>query len=618
MGMNPRVAIIAALAAGLSLPATASAASLSGVAVPEAGPASSGRPGRADAVHDTTSPQEARRTAAAALPELDWWSCAADAECTTAEVPLDYDDPKGPTTRIALARVKAKDPAHRIGTLFLNPGGPGGSGVEFALDAGSFLGEDILRRFDIVGFDPRGINFSDQVRCFKNTSEQDRGLEGFSVPFPVTPQEEESMISSARALGKACATTGEPLSASVSTAQVARDMEVLRRTLGDQELNFLGFSYGSELGLTYANMFPDRVRAIAVDGVIDPVQWAGTKQTSSKILDDRLGSADGAYKALKEILTRCDKTTTKICALAGRDPVGVYETVAQRLRKSPLVLSDSGEGGTYTYADFINSSLGSLYYPDGWFLVMDELVDLQELTDPNASPAERTAAARSFLAGKKAMVKNIEARFGEQVGAAPSDPFPGRDFPYSNSLEAASAVICTDGRHPSDVSLWPKGTAELDERAPYFGRAWGWSSVQCASNTWKAQDEDAYTGPFNRRTATPVLLVGNYWDPATAYTSARSVADGMQTSRLLSSDSWGHTAYGTSGCVTSAVERYLLDGTLPPEKLTCTGDRQPFDSDTAGDGEADLSSAAGESKVLPPIAADPNIVQAQEQALDLG
>ncbi|MGH3238960.1 MAG: alpha/beta hydrolase, partial [Spirillospora sp.] len=188
----------------------------------------------------------------------------------------------------------------------------------------------------------------------------------------------------------------------------------------------------------------------------------------------------------------------------------------------------------------------------------------------------------------------------------------GRDFPYDNGLEAFSGVTCTDGLHPKNAGQWPALTAASDKRAPYFGRAWGWSSVQCARDSWTVRDEDAYTGPFNRRTNAPVLFVGNYYDPATNYNDAVSSSKLLPGSRLISSNSWGHTAYGTSACVTNAVDAYLVGGTLPPAGTLCVGDIQPFEEepelalDTRGPVDASAMaarpSAASKPTELPPVA----------------
>jgi pimeloyl-ACP methyl ester carboxylesterase len=553
---------------------------------------------------DRTSAAEAARVDRVPAPVLDWYSCYDYAECTTVDLPLDYDKPTGPTTEIALLRVKARDQQNKIGSLFLNPGGPGGSGTSIALSAPFFLGAEVVDKFDLVGFDPRGIANSANVHCFANVREQTEKMRGMNVFFPYGAEEENPYIASARELGKSCSTTGKPLSGSMSTAEVARDMDVLRRAVGDDKLSFLGFSYGSALGQYYANMFPDRFRAITVDGVINPTGWVGNQQTKDLTLDDRLRSADGAYKALVEIFERCDAAGEELCALAGRFAAD-FETVADRLRAAPIEFEDPAGVYYFRYSDFIGYALSELYYVDGSEFLVYLVQDLLVLTDPEA-PAERRAAAQKSLADRL-------AEHGQR---------PGRDFPYYNDIEASSSVICTDGLHPKDAALWPQLTAAADQRAPYFGRAWGWGDVMCARDTWTVGDEDAYRGPFNRRTEAPVLVVGNYWDPATNYNDAVSSAALLPNSRLLSSDSWGHTAYGTSACVNNAVDEYLLRGTLPAEGTACVGDIQPYQpqpeetlrgaatENRTERAPTELSEvakldppAAGEPKLLPPVVA---------------
>jgi pimeloyl-ACP methyl ester carboxylesterase len=215
-------------------------------------------------------------TGSAAVPELDWGSGAAEGEgleafqCATAVVPLDYDRPKGRQITVALARLPASDPGRRIGSLFLNPGGPGGSGVDMVLQGGPFLFSDEVRaRFDLVGFDPRGIMRSTPLRCYETL---DEALADWLTPFPfpVTREEERIWVRSDRAVARACAERGGPILDHMSTANVARDMDLLRRAVGDAKLSYVGYSYGSYLGATYANLFPGKVRALVVDGVLDP------------------------------------------------------------------------------------------------------------------------------------------------------------------------------------------------------------------------------------------------------------------------------------------------------------------------------------------------------------
>jgi pimeloyl-ACP methyl ester carboxylesterase len=505
-------------------------------------------------------------------------------------LPLDYDRPHGATTEVALLRYRARDPKHRIGSLFVNPGGPGGSGTSIAAAAPSFLPDEILNRFDVVGFDPRGTNFSDRVACFRDNAAQSKALKGFGVAFPVTKREETAQVASARNLGRACSTTGRPLSASMSTAEVARDMDVLRRAVGDRKLTYLGFSYGTYLGQVYANLFPDRFRALAIDGVVDPTAWRGTPQTASRPQTDRLRSADGAYKALHRILVLCDRAGGEKCRFAGGNPSANFDLVAQRLKRHPLVIDDPDFGPfRFGYAELVANTLSSLYDPVGFATITDDLEDVLILTEP---PAGSSAATRQRAA--RALVKRVHEQRARQRK-------PGLAFPYENDFEAFASVLCTDGANPADAASWPAATAAADRRAKYFGRIWAWSSVQCASRTWKAHDEDAYQGSFRHRTSAPVLVVGSTWDPATNIEGAVTAARLLPNSRLLRSDNWGHTAYGTSDCATGAIDAYLLRGRLPKAGKVCHGDVQPFEGDQQPGALRGATPHDRRAPVVPPI-----------------
>jgi pimeloyl-ACP methyl ester carboxylesterase len=378
----------------------------------------------------------------------------------------------------------------------------------------------------------------------------------------------------------------------MSTAEVARDMDVMRRAVGDKKLTYLGFSYGTALGQYYANMFPDRFRAIAVDGVINPQAWVGSAKTAGQIQDDRLRSADGAWKAFVELMRRCAAAGATKCSFSA-SPLHQFRVVAERLKKKPVTVS----GTKVTYAVFISMVLSALYATDAGDEVTSLASTLYLLTTPGVTPSKEQLASAARQVGR--MI--------------------GRAFPYDNSFDAYSAVMCTDGRHPVDGASWPKAAARADQRATYFGRAWAWASAQCARDHWTVRDEDAYTGPFTKRTPHPVLIVGSFWDPATNYNDAVAASKLLPNSRLLSSNNWGHTAYGTSVCATGTVDRYLLYRALPAKGTTCMGDEQPFRTplaDTAAAQSADTFDlgtataaeiaahgppADGAQKVLPPV-----------------
>ena len=227
---------------------------------------------------------------------IGWSKCYAKQgpfQCGTVQVPLDYDSPNGATISLAVIRLQATDPAHRIGSLLLNPGGPGGSGVDYVLGAGPFLYTDEVRaRFDLVGFDPRGIARSTALRCFGN----DRQWAPLFLPiaFPSNPAEEQLWMDADLYLDSACAQRGGRIADHMSTANVARDLDVLRQAVGDAKLNYAGVSYGTFLGQTYANMFPNRIRTMIIDGVLDPIAWTtGSGDGSTVPFSTRLHSDQG-------------------------------------------------------------------------------------------------------------------------------------------------------------------------------------------------------------------------------------------------------------------------------------------------------------------------------------
>jgi pimeloyl-ACP methyl ester carboxylesterase len=530
-------------------------------------------PAAATARPDRTGDLERSRVDRVPTPKLGWYQCYDYAECATVQLPLDYDKPAGAKIEIAVLRVKAKDQRHRIGSLFLNPGGPGGSGTSIALDAPFFLSDSLLQKFDIVGVDPRGVGASANIKCFKSVKDQTAVMRSLNVAFPWGRAEEKAYVNSSKALGKACSTTGKPISGAMSTAEVARDMDVIRRGVGDRKLTYLGFSYGTALGQYYANMFPDRFRALVVDGVIDPRAWVGNTR---QILDDRMHSADGAYRALREILKRCDRVGETYCAFAAGDPVKNFEAIAARLRKGPLVITDEDGSYSITYADFVGGILGTLYGPDAGDSVTRILAQIWASINGGSSAALVTR------------IRNARAT-------------KGYDFPYDNGFETFSGVLCTDGLFPGDAGFWPAATARRDLKAPYFGRAWGWASSQCARNTWTVRDEDAYRGPFTRRTAAPVLYVGSLWDPATNYDSAVAASRLLPGAGLLSSNNWGHTAYGTGACATAAIDSYLLTAKLPARGKFCTDAPQPFAEPLPTGTVQTLATRTG--RQLPPVAA---------------
>ena len=544
-------------------------------------------PASAAAKYDKTSAVERHRVDRIPTPKLGWYDCYGDYRCSTTRLPRDYDHPKGPTTELALLKYPARQPKRKIGTLFVNPGGPGGSATQLASFAPFIFDPEVLNRFDIVGVDPRGIGFSENLECFASQAKQAPVLKTLnSMVFPDTAKQEAAYKRAVITLGDACASSGQPLASSMSTAEVARDMDVLRRAVGDKKLSYLGFSYGTYLGQVYANLFPDRVRALALDGVIDPVGWQGRHPDQSGPVWDPIRSADGSSRALSTLLRLCDEAGGQKCRFAPGNPADNLAVIAARLKRSPLTDTDPFTGETFRYGfpELSADLVGALYETDAPQLITDLLADLIILTEPPAKasaarsgPAAAEAARQRGDARKSALRRLVgTVKLLERRAKTPTVPKNARSrqqprrsmasgFPYDNGLETFVDVRCTDSVPAGRTAAWPGYAAAADRRTPYVGPLWAWQSVFCAKDAWKATDEDAYRGSFTHATAAPLLFVGDYYDPATNYASAKKAAALAPNSALLSSNSWGHTAYGTSACVSESVDNYLLALKLPKE-----------------------------------------------------
>ncbi|HEX6523587.1 MAG TPA: alpha/beta hydrolase [Streptosporangiaceae bacterium] len=506
----------------------------------------------------STGPDWAQLVDQVPTPVLHWTTCQQTDQCATADLPLDYNHPHGATIQLALLKVTAKDPRHRLGTIFVNPGGPGDSATVFAALAPQAVPRSVLDRFDIVGVDPRGIGGSTPIQCFTTQAQRTRAEAPLTaIPFPVTPAEQRSWIAAAKTLGRACSITARTIASNMSDTDNALDMDVLRRAVGDRKLTFLAESFGTYLGEIYANMFPDRVRAIAIDGIVDPRALAATPVTANVPLFDRIGAAAASYRTLHELLVLCQQAGSSRCSFAGQNTPARYDQLASTLRAHPQHLAAPGIKTTFTYADLIGDTESWLHMPAGYQGLFPELTDLARLTAPGGGGA-----------GRAALVKTLEHLRTELQNPSPAP---------ANHLEAMSGVACTDALQVGRAASWPAAAAAADRRARYFGADFAWLGVQCAQDAWTAHDQDAYRGPFDRRTAAPVLVIGSRWDPVTSYDNAVNVARLLPNSRLVASDNWGHTALLTSACVDNTTWNYLINPQAPAPKITyCRGDVQPF------------------------------------------
>jgi pimeloyl-ACP methyl ester carboxylesterase len=396
------------------------------------------------------------------------------------------------------------------------------------------------------------------------------------MQFPVTREEERVWIRSNRALARACAERGGAILDHMSTANVARDMDLLRRAVGDAKLTYAGYSYGSYLGATYANLFPGKVRALVVDGVLDPVAWSTGRGDQARTLpfSTRLGSAKGASATLQEFLRLCDAGGPN-CAFSEGNPKRRFDRLARRLLREPVEVTDPASGETFlvTYAELIGTTLNVLYDPIFWPEWAEVLQQLWELTDPEAAAASLRA---------------LRARFG---GGLQQEPYP-------NFIEGGPGVFCSETHNPDNVRAWSRAARAQDRQFPYFGRPWTWTSSIC--EPWPGWDRDHYDGPWNRTTANPVLVVGNTFDPATPYHGAVTVDRLLPRSRLLTLAGWGHTSLFLSACVDAHVNTYLLTTRVPARGTVCAPDVVPF-AEPAAPAQTLQASGAGRTALIPPM-----------------
>ncbi len=502
---------------------------------------------------------QANATDFIAVPEVQWTPCFEELgpfQCALYTVPLDYSEASSSFylsgaeegIEIALVRLPATDQENKIGSLLLNPGGPGGSGVGFVLNAGPFLyTSEVRARFDLIGFDPRGTNASTPLRCLTSFDLLD---ELFALPaYPEDLSDAAAQIDVESRITAECDLNAGPILDNMATADVARDMDILRAAVGDEQLTYAGFSYGSFLGVTYANLFPDRVRALIVDAVLDPIQWTtGERSPASRPFSTRLRSAAGAGATLEEFFRLCDLAGPDRCAVAG-DAAARFDALIARIAEEPIVLVfEDGSELVIDNVFLVSITLGVLYNPFQWAFFALDLAFLESLAGPIAASQEFNIIGRGFREENPNVIpQTIEA-------------FPG--------------VACSDSDNPSNPFVWLRAAGESERQFGYFGPTWTWASSPCAS--WPGSKSSRYAGPFTGDTANPVLVTSTVFDPATRYEGAVTVFDLLPNSHLLTVEGWGHTTLFLSNCATQIASDYLVDIALPGSTSNCRVDAPPF------------------------------------------
>lgn len=489
--------------------------------------------------------------------EIAWEPCGTTQlptqECAEFAVPLDYDEPDGATIALAVARVAATDPATRIGSLFFNPGGPGVSGIMSVPMQYVALPEAVRERFDIVGFDPRGIGESTPVHCFASAAEQVAAVA--EMPrVPVGSDEVSALLRATAELTQGCAQHNADTLAHLSTANVARDLDRLRQAVGDELLTYVGTSYGTFLGATYAQLFPDTIRAMVLDGVINPPSYVSFDHGDGDIVGPdstsflRILSPEGSADALQAYFAECAAAGPDRCAFAAASAAETrekFDALMNRLRTEPMIVQGPAGTLTVSYSLVVDLLWQTLYSAKAWPVMADGLQRLEE------------GDATGFLV---------------TTGAIGGPPSPT----YLNEPEGRPGNNCLDTDNPDDPALYPEMARRAEERSPYFGALWTYLALPCAS--WPAQDADRYSGPWDAETSASILLISRVFDPATPHGGAVVAARTLANARLLTIDGWGHGFYlaGRSTCADEYMAAYLIDGSLPPEGTVCPEDVAPF------------------------------------------
>jgi pimeloyl-ACP methyl ester carboxylesterase len=451
---------------------------------------------------------------------LSWHPCDGSFECATLRVPVSYSNPRGPRIPISVVKLAATR-QHPIGDVVINPGGPGASGVNYLEAVSSIFPASLRARFNLVSFDPRGDGSSHPLRCM--TSAGIRRWIGVN-PAPSTPRQIARVVKASKAFVRGCERSASPaFIRSMSTANTARDMDRLRAALGQSKLTYYGLSYGTFLGTVYAEMFPKRVRAMVLDGALDPSLDNETLEAQQ---------AQGFETDLHEFLGWCARDSGCRSNFS-KKPARAYAALMGRFTRG-LVIPDH-----VNYGVALLGVIAGLYSKGSWPFLGEALGAAR-----NGNGAYLASAAESY-AGRNS------------------------NGSYSNILSANIATNCLDRPAPSTIPEYKALAARLSKSAPDFGGAEAWGTLVCAYWPAPAQTQP---GAAHAPGAPPILVVGSTADPATPYRWAKALARQLPHARLLTRTGPGHTAYRASSCIRTWADRYLETRRMPPRGTVCPSD----------------------------------------------
>jgi pimeloyl-ACP methyl ester carboxylesterase len=472
---------------------------------------------------DTTVPSLDNTTEFVVNPIV-WTACDGstntEVECGNIEVPFDYADPEQGSFVLYIKKHNAANPADRIGSMMVNPGGPGFGGSSLADDAQYYFSQDLIDRFDIIAWDPRGTGESTPAVNCVDTFDEYFGLDS----PPETPEEKQALIDASQAFNDKCAENSGTILPFISTKASAQDINSLRLALGEEKVSFFGFSYGSELGTTWATMFPETVRAIVVDGAVDP---------NASSIQEGMAQAKGFEGQLATFLKQCSERTT--CEFHNNgDAEAAFDKLVLDIDAKPLEVS---KDRTPVTQGVLFTAVAQAMYSDYYWPQLSEALDA--------------------------------AQNGEGKGLLQLyDDYYQRkdDGTYGNELEAFLAISCLDDPGATSTEEVDSHIEDFIAAAPRLGGnfAYGYS---CALWPVKQAAKVNITG----KGAGPIVVVGTTGDAATPLSSTRKMAQGLEQGILIVVDANQHTGYGANSCVVKAVDDYLIKLTVPANETTCKG-----------------------------------------------
>jgi pimeloyl-ACP methyl ester carboxylesterase len=455
--------------------------------------------------------------------ELAWHDCEAGFLCSTLTVPLDYRHPDGDTIRLALLKVPAAAPGSRIGSLVVNPGGPGAPGTSYAAQAGQVFRQPLLDHYDIVGFDPRGTGDSDPVDCLS-----DQQLDDYVAmdPDPDTAAEKATYLHWVQTIGQGCVARSGEVAAHVSTVEAARDMDVLRAALGESRLDYFGASYGTKLGATYADLFPHKVGRMVLDGAVD--LSIGARELA-------LEQAGGFETALRAYVENCvDQTDSCFLGSSVDEGLRTISSFLADVERSPLPTSTDRD---LRIGNAFYGIVAPLYNRDYWYIL--------------------SAALKQGLAGDGSTLLQLSDLYNDRGDGGYTD----------NGTEALYAITCLDNPYAISGAQVAGVLPEFERASPTFGDVFAWGLTGCGGVQVHSAEKPRMVHAAG---APPIVVIGTTRDPATPMKWAEDLARQLDSGVLVRRDGDGHTGYNAGNeCVNRAVEDYLVDGKVPEDGLSC-------------------------------------------------